>query len=67
MTFFLYAGSPEKKRRRTEVTEVTGRCTGRGPCMTGRVRSVFSVCAYFSSMIGREARPVTDDRTRPVV
>jgi hypothetical protein len=35
--------------------------------MTGRVRSVFSVCAFFSSMIGREARPVTDDRTRPVV
>jgi hypothetical protein len=35
--------------------------------MTGRVRSVFSVCAYFSLMIGREARPVTVDRTRPVV
>jgi hypothetical protein len=35
--------------------------------MTGRVRSVFSVCAFFSSTIGREARPVTDDRTRPVV
>jgi hypothetical protein len=35
--------------------------------MTGRVRSVFNVCAFFSSMIGREARPVTDDRTRPVV
>jgi hypothetical protein len=38
-----------------------------GLCMTGRVRSVFSVCAYFSLMIGREARPVTVDQTRPVV
>jgi hypothetical protein len=50
-----------------EVTEVTGRWTGRGLCMTGRVRSVFSVCACFSLMIGHAARPVTDDRTRPVV
>jgi hypothetical protein len=35
--------------------------------MTGRVRLAFSVCAFFSVMIGREARPVTVDRTRPVV
>jgi hypothetical protein len=35
--------------------------------MTGRVRSVFSVCAYFSLMIGREARPVTVDRTRLII
>jgi hypothetical protein len=35
--------------------------------MTGRVRSVFSVCAFFSLMIGREARPITVDQTRPVV
>jgi hypothetical protein len=35
--------------------------------MTRRVRSVFSICVIFSSMIGREARPVTDDRTRPIV
>jgi hypothetical protein len=35
--------------------------------MTGRVRSVFGVCACFSLMIGRAAHPVTDDRTRPVV
>jgi hypothetical protein len=41
--------------------------TERGLCMTGRVRSVFSICAVFSLMIGREARPVTVDRTRPVV
>jgi hypothetical protein len=53
----------EKKRRRTEVTEVTGR----GLCMIGRVRSVFSVCACFSVMIGRAAHLVTVDRTRPVV
>jgi hypothetical protein len=53
----------EKKWRRTEVTEVTGR----GLCLTGRVRSVFSVCACFSLMIGRVARPVTVDRTHPVV
>jgi hypothetical protein len=46
---------------------MTGRCSGRGLCMTGRVRSVFSVCAVFSLMIGRAARPVIDDRTRPVV
>jgi hypothetical protein len=41
--------------------------TERGLCMTGRVRSVFSVCAFFSLMIGRAARPVTIDRTRPVI
>jgi hypothetical protein len=35
--------------------------------LTGRVRSVFSVCAFFCLMIGREARPVIDDRTRPVI
>jgi hypothetical protein len=46
---------------------VTGRWTGRGLCMTGRVRSAFSVCACFSLMIGRAACPVTVDRTRPVV
>jgi hypothetical protein len=37
---------------------VTGRWTGRGHCLTGRVRSVSSVCAFFSCLIGREARPV---------
>jgi hypothetical protein len=46
---------------------VTGRWTGHGLCMTGRVRSAFSVCACFRLMIGRAARPVTNDRTRPVV
>jgi hypothetical protein len=46
---------------------VTGRWTGHGLCLTGRVRSAFSVCACFSLMIGRAARPVTVDRTRPVV
>jgi hypothetical protein len=46
---------------------MTGRCTGRGHGMTGRVRSVVSVCAVFSLRIGRAARPVTDDRTRPVI
>jgi hypothetical protein len=65
----LFSTTPEvkKKRRRMEVTEVIGRWTGRCPCLTGRVRSVFSVCACFSLMIGRAARPVTVDRTRPVV
>jgi hypothetical protein len=53
--------------KETEVTEVTGRWIERGLCMTGRVRSAFSVCACFSLMIGRAARPVTVDRTRPVV
>jgi hypothetical protein len=65
--YFLLRRKSEKKRRRTEVTEVTGRWTGRGLCMTGRVRSTFSVCACFSLMIGCAARPVTVDRTRPVV
>jgi hypothetical protein len=46
---------------------VTGRWTGRGLCMTGRVLLAFSVCACFSLMIGRVACPVTVDRTRPVV
>jgi hypothetical protein len=64
---FSTAPEVEKKRRRTEVTVVTGRCTGHGHGVTGRVRSVFSVCAYFSLMIGCEARPVTVDQTRPVV
>jgi hypothetical protein len=45
---------------------VTGRWTGRGLCLTGRVRSVFSVCTCLSVLIGRAARPVTVDRTRPV-
>jgi hypothetical protein len=30
MPIFHYAGSQKKKRERTEVTMVTGRCTGRG-------------------------------------
>jgi hypothetical protein len=33
---------------------VTGRCTGRGLCLTGRVRSVFSVCAFFLFLIERD-------------
>jgi hypothetical protein len=41
--------------------------TGRGLWLTGRVRSAFSVCACFSLMIGRAVRPVTVDRTRPVI
>jgi hypothetical protein len=57
----------KKKRRRTEVTKVTGRWTIHGLYLTGRVRSVFSVYACFSLLIGRAARPVTVDRTRPVV
>jgi hypothetical protein len=48
----------KKKRRRTEVTKLTGRWTGRGLCMTGRVRSAFSACACFRLMIGRAARLV---------
>jgi hypothetical protein len=67
MTIFHYAGNPEKKRRRMEVTEVTGHWTGRGLCLTRHVRSVFSVCACFSLLIGRAARPVTVDRTCPVI
>jgi hypothetical protein len=46
---------------------VTGRWTRRSLCMIGRVRSAFSFCVCFSLMIGREAHPVTDDRTRPVI
>jgi hypothetical protein len=32
---------------------VTGRWTGRGLCLTGRVRSVLSVCACLDILIGR--------------
>jgi hypothetical protein len=46
---------------------VTGRCTGRGHGMTRRVWSVFSVCTVFSLMIGRAARPVTDDQMRLII
>jgi hypothetical protein len=46
---------------------VIGRWTGHGLCITRRVRSAFSVCAYFKLMIGRAARPVTNDRMRPIV
>jgi hypothetical protein len=50
----LFSIAPDaKKRRRTEVTEVTGRWTGRGLCLTGRVRSVLSVCACLGILIGR--------------
>jgi hypothetical protein len=41
---------------------VNGRWTRRGLCLTRRIRSVFSVYAYFSFLIGRTARPVTTDR-----
>jgi hypothetical protein len=37
------------KRRQTEVTEVTGR----GLCLTGRVRPVLRVCARLGLLIGR--------------
>jgi hypothetical protein len=40
---------------------VTGRWTGRGLCLTGRVQSVFSVCACLSFLIGCAARPVVDE------
>jgi hypothetical protein len=46
---------------------VTGRWTRRGLYLTGRVQSVFSICACFSLMIGRTAHPVTVDRTCPVI
>jgi hypothetical protein len=50
----LFSTAPDaKKRRRTEVTEVTGRWTGRGLCLTGCVRSVLSVCACLGILIGR--------------
>jgi hypothetical protein len=65
--YFLLRRKSKKKQRRTEVTEMTGHWTGRGFCMTGHVRSAFSVYACFSLMIGRAARPVTIDRTRPIV
>jgi hypothetical protein len=32
---------------------VTGHWTGRGLCLTGRVRSVFSVCTCLGILIGR--------------
>jgi hypothetical protein len=41
--------------------------TGRGLYVTERVRSVFSVYACFSFLIGRAMRPVTIDRMRPVI
>jgi hypothetical protein len=50
----LFSTAPDtKKRRRTEVIEVTGRWTGRGLCLTGRVRSVLSVYACLGILIGR--------------
>jgi hypothetical protein len=45
--------SDAKKRRRTEVTKVTRRWTGHGLCLTGRVRSVLSICACLGILIGR--------------
>jgi hypothetical protein len=62
----LFSTTPEVGKE-MKVTKVTGRWTGRGLCMTGRVRSAFSVCVCFSLMIGRTARLVTVDRTHPVV
>jgi hypothetical protein len=41
--YFLLHRKSEKKRRRTAVTVVTGRCTGRGRGLTGRVRSVLQL------------------------
>jgi hypothetical protein len=49
----------ERKRRRTEITEVIER-------WTGRVRSVFSVCACFCFWSDAVARLVTIDRTHSV-
>jgi hypothetical protein len=46
---------------------VTESWTERGLCLTGRVRSAFSVCMCFSLLIGRAAHPVTTDWTCPVV
>jgi hypothetical protein len=65
----LFSTTPksEKKQKRTKVIEVTRRWTRRGLCLTRRVRSAFSICACFSLVIGRAARPVTIDRTRPVI
>jgi hypothetical protein len=46
----LFSTAPDaKKWRRTEVTEVTER----GLCLTGRVRSVLSICACLGILIGR--------------
>jgi hypothetical protein len=50
----LFSTMPDvKKRRQTEVTKVTRRWTGRGLCLTGRVRSVLSVCACLGILIER--------------
>jgi hypothetical protein len=48
----LFSTTPEV-RKETEVTEVTGCWTGRGLCLTGHVRSVFSLCACFGFLIRR--------------
>jgi hypothetical protein len=45
---------------------VTGRWIERGLCLTGHVRSVFSIYACLSFLIERAARPVIVDRMRPV-
>jgi hypothetical protein len=52
MKHLFFTAPGVKKRRRTEVTEVTIRWTGRGLCLTRRVRSVLSVCARLSLLIG---------------
>jgi hypothetical protein len=50
----LFSTTPDmKKRRRTEVTEVIGRWTGRDLCLTERVRSVLSVYARLGLLIRR--------------
>jgi hypothetical protein len=50
----LFSTAPgAKKQRRSEVTEVTGRWTGRGLCFAGRVRSVLSGCARLGLLSGR--------------
>jgi hypothetical protein len=50
----LFSTAPEvKKRRRTEITGVTGRWTGCDLGMIGRVQSVFSVCVHLGHVIGR--------------
>jgi hypothetical protein len=64
----LFSTAPDaKKRRRTEVTEVTERWTGCGLCLIGRVRSVLSVYACLGILIGRGGASGHVDRTRPVV
>jgi hypothetical protein len=46
----LFSTAPDaKKRRRMEVTEVTGH----GLCFTGRVQSVLSICTHLGLLIGR--------------